>query len=573
MALNAVPAKRGWQTRTQADGTTIEIQLIGDEFCHYMINRDGKRVRENEAGMYEVVGEAPTAAQFRARRAKAQARRQYKEVGVTPNLAPKGVVIIANFNDSKMQSAHTLAVFDELCNSANCTVNNGFPSAAQYFADQSNGSYRPQFDIFGPVNLTRDTKYYGADIGEEGNDQHAADAVVEACRLADAQFNINWADYDSDNDGFVDFVYLIYAGKGQADGGSKTTIWPHNWYISAAREYYADGDEQGEHGTIHYCTYTKEECTLDGKELDNYACSSELSGNALGGIGTLCHEFGHVMGLPDLYDTDYGQNYEDALTPGSWNIMDAGSYNGDGHCPPNYDPWEKYFFGWLTPENLGSVGRQLDIVANGQQGAKSYQINALGKQQKATEAGTSYYIENRQQQGWDKYVPGHGLLVWKITFNQKAWEENAPNLTATKGSPLYTVVSASGTEIGTDSNGAYNTFPGKGNKTHVTLISGKPLKDITEKNGVVSLVYIENLTSYPVSWVVNGAVLESREYAVDGSEDLVLPAKTFEPCEGTKFIGWTTHADWCDPFSAPDDLFTTASGKVTQPVTYYAVFE
>ena len=135
MAASAVPARRGWQTRTQADGTTIEVQVIGDEFYHYTINRDGKQVREIN-GMYVEIGEAPTPAVAKARRAKGVARRQRKDIGTEPNMAPKGVVILANFSNKSMQSGHTQATFNELCNSLNCTVNGGYPSAGQYFADQ-----------------------------------------------------------------------------------------------------------------------------------------------------------------------------------------------------------------------------------------------------------------------------------------------------------------------------------------------------------------------------------------------------------------------------------------------------
>ena len=159
VSLLAVPARREWRTVTQADGTSIEVMVVGDEFFHYTINRDGKQVREIN-GKYEVVGEEPTAEVVTARRAKAVARRQRKDIGTMPNLAPKGVVILANFSNQSMQSGHTQAVFDELCNSTNCTVNDGYPSAAQYFADQSNGSYRPQFDVFGPVTLSRTVAYY-----------------------------------------------------------------------------------------------------------------------------------------------------------------------------------------------------------------------------------------------------------------------------------------------------------------------------------------------------------------------------------------------------------------------------
>lgn len=570
LAAYAVPAKRGWQTRTQADGTTIEIQQFGDEFYHYMLNRDGKQVREVN-GMYVVVGDAPSKEVARARRAKGVARRQRKDVGTEPNLAPKGVVILANFKDKSMQSSHTQAVFDELCNSLNCTVNNGYPSAGQYFADQSNGAYRPQFDVFGPVNLSRNLDYYGHNIDEYGNptdesndntsDQYATDAVVEACILANQQFDINWADYDSDSDGYVDFVYVIYAGQGEADGGAANTIWPHNWSVESAR--YSGN-----------CTYTATQCKVGGKKLDNYAMSGELSGNSLGGIGTLCHEFGHVMGLPDLYDTSYGTVYENCLTPNDWNIMDGGSYNGDGHCPPNYDPWEKDFFGWLTPINLGNTGQNLTLYANGTENQQTYQINVSGTYVGPTTSGLRYYIENRQAVGWDAPLTGHGLLIWKVNFNASAWENNVPNNTETSGSPLYTVVSASGTAIGWDGstdNCPKNTFPGSGKKTSWTGVSGKPLLNIKESNQIVTLTYIEEpvipVDPFTLTFMANG-----REFATTTSTGTVVLPDTNPldcPC-GKVFLGWTKTADYESETTAP--TYVKAGEAITEATTIYAVY-
>ncbi len=560
MMAYAVPAKRGWQTRTQADGTTIEVQQMGDEFYHYMINREGQQVREIN-GMYEIVGEAPTPAVAKARRAKGVARRQRKDVGTEPNLAPKGVVILANFKDSEMKSGHTKATFDELCNSLNCTVNSGYPSAGQYFADQSNGAYRPQFDVFGPVDLSRNVSYYGTDNpGEdEGDDQHATDAVVEACILANQQFTINWADYDSNNDGKVDFVYVIYAGKGQADGGAATTIWPHNWDVTSAISY-------------GYCTYTNAQRTLGGKKIDNYAMSSELSGSALGGIGTLCHEFGHVMGLPDLYDTSYGSVYEGNKTPNDWNIMDGGSYNADGHCPPNYDPWEKDFFGWHTPINLGSEGQNLTLYANGTENYQAYQINASGKYVDPTTSGLRYYIENRQAVGWDEPLTGHGMLIWKVNFNASAWENNAPNNSSTSGAPLYTIVSASGTKIGWDGetdNCPKNTFPGTSKKTSWSGVSGKPLLNIKESNQIVTLTYIEEpvpvVDPFELTWKADGA-----EFAKTTSTGkIVLPESEPTACEGEVFVGWTATENYRSD-DAP--AFVQAGAAITEPTTFYAVF-
>lgn len=563
MMAYAVPAKRGWQTRTQADGTTIEVQQMGDEFYHYMINREGQQVREIN-GMYEIVGEAPTPAVAKARRAKGVARRQRKDVGTEPNLAPKGVVILANFKDSQMKSGHTKATFDELCNSLNCTVNSGYPSAGQYFADQSNGTYRPQFDVFGPVNLSRNVSYYGTDKpGEdEGDDQHATDAVVEACILANEQFTINWADYDSNNDGKVDFVYVIYAGKGQADGGAATTIWPHNWDVTSAISY-------------GYCTYTNAQRTLGGKKIDNYAMSSELSGSALGGIGTLCHEFGHVMGLPDLYDTSYGSVYEGNKTPNDWNIMDGGSYNADGHCPPNYDPWEKDFFGWHTPINLGSEGQNLTLYANGTENYQAYQINASGKYVDPTTSGLRYYIENRQTVGWDEPLTGHGMLIWKVNFNASAWENNAPNNSSTSGAPLYTIVSASGTKIGWDGstdNCPKNTFPGSGKITSYKGISGKPLLNIAESNQVVTLTYIEEpqqtVDPFDVQWYSNGALFTTNQCTNYGK--VVLPSATPVACGDRVFIGWCANANYESVTTAP--TLVKAGDAVEEGAKFYAIF-
>ena len=561
VTASAVPARRGWQTRIQADGTTVEVQQFGDEYYHFMVNRAGKEVREID-GMYVEVGDAPTEETAQARRAKGVARRQRQEVGSEPNLAPKGVVIVANFNDQTMLSDHTHAVFDELFNSTNCTVNSGYPSAGQYFADQSNGTYRPQFDVFGPVNLSRNMSYYGTDNPgrDEGDDQHATDAVVEACRIANEQYTINWADYDSNNDGYVDFVYVVYAGYGQADGGASNTIWPHNWEIESAIAY-------------GYCTYTKAQCVVGGKKLNSYAMSSELDhyADALNGIGTLCHEFGHVMGMPDWYDTNYGTNYDQCLTPGDWDVMDGGAYGGDGHCPPNYSPWEKYFFGWHTPINLGSTPASLTLHANGTDHYQAYQINASGTQQSPTTSGWCYYIENRQKVGWDAPLSGHGMLIWKVNFNASKWESNEPNNTA--NNPLYTIVSATGTKIGWDGSTDHspkNPFPGTGNKTSWTGLTGKPLLNIAESRQVITLDYIEASVvpsdPFDVVFMSNGVAFDT----VTSTGTLVLPATEPDACEGKVFVGWTATADYSSATTAP--VFVQAGDAVAEGAVFYAVF-
>lgn len=563
----AVPAKRGWQTRTQADGTTIEVMQLGDEFYHYFINRDGQQVKKNAEGIFEVVGEAPSVNKVQAKRA--QARRARKEVGVTPNLAPRGVVILANFKDTKMKSSHTLETFTELCNAENCTVNSGYPSAREYFRSQSKGAYEPVFDVFGPVTLSKSYSYYGNNVPEgsdDAEDEYATDATIEACILANQQYaDLDFSQYDSDNDGYVDFVYVIYAGYGEADSDDPSTIWPHNWSIQELVTNYTD-----------YTKYTKADTKLDGVYLDNYAMSSELEGQGtLSGIGTLCHEFGHVIGLPDFYDTAYGTNFKNALTPNDWDVMDGGAYNGDGHCPPNYSPWELYFFGWHTPTNLGSEGQLLELTANGKDGYQAYQINTSDKQQSATTSGECYYIENRQQQGWDEGLPSHGMLIWKVNYNAQKWAENTPNNTA--NSPLYTIVSASGTKIGTHVNssqtasvydGPKNPYPGSAKVTTKT-IAGKPLTDISEANGIISLIYIEEpvgpVDTFDITWMAQGEVFATTQCP----GKVVLPANNPEACEGWVFAGWGKQAEY---IGATAPTFVKAGEKVSEGAVFYAVY-
>lgn len=509
----AVPAYRGWQTKSQPDGTTIEVRLTGDEFHHYWQDQAGNVVKCDSLGYWRVVESQPTPATIKARRqasAMLQSRPQ-KAVGA-PNLAPRGLVILVNFKDTKFNASNKQEAMNDLMNSSSYTDNGATGSVRQFFSDQSDGHYTPEFDVIGPVTLSNNVAHYGSnDAG--GDDLLPGDMVVEACSIANASYGVDFTRYDNDSDGYVDFVYIIYAGKGEADGGAEETIWPHNWDVYSA-EYYGN------------CSYPESQRLFDGRYIYQYACSGELSGvGARTGIGTIAHEFGHVIGLPDLYDIDYGQNYEDEATPGAWHIMDGGSYNNHGKTPPNYTIYDKYFLGWKTPINPGATAQNLSLIANGQSGYQGYQIASSNSLLTATNTNPVYYIENRQQSGWDKYLPGHGLVIWRIMYSQSVWEANGPN--ATPGTLRYAVVSASGatTKIGT----AADPFPGTQRKTEWRGVNGKPLLNITEKNGIISLSYIEevdeNICSYEVAYENATVSSESGEIAKGSTLTLtVTPA-------------------------------------------------
>ena len=518
MSTFAVPAYRGWQTKSQPDGTTIQLRLVGDEFHHYWADANGNIVKQDANGYWRVVESQPTPATIKARRqASAMLQSRPKKAVGSVNLAPRGLVILVNFSNSKFAAANTQAAMNDMMNSSSYTYNGATGSVRQFFSDQSDGQYTPDFDVVGPVTLKNNVAHYGKN-DTYGDDVLPGDMVVEACSIANASYGVDFTKYDNDSDGEVDFVYLIYAGKGEADGGADNTIWPHNWSLDAA--YYYNN-----------CTYAQSARRFDGKYINNYACSGELNGQsgARTGIGTIAHEFGHVIGLPDLYDIDYGQNYEDYMTPGEWHIMDGGSYNNDGRTPPNYTIYDKYFLGWKTPTNPGNTAQTLTLQAAGTSGFQGYQIASSNSLLTANNTNTVYYIENRQQSGWDKYLPGHGLVIWKIMYSQSVWEDNGPN--DKDGTIRYAVVSASGatTGIGT----AADPFPGTKKVTRWEGVSGKPLLNITESGNVITLTYIDDAECHSVltngtactitpssDCVANGATLTANITPTDASYDI-----------------------------------------------------
>ena len=516
----SVPAYRGWQTKTQPDGTTIEVRLIGDEFHHYWQDRSGNVVTCDSLGYWQVVGDV--AMRRVSERRKARAMSQPQKVGAA-NLAARGLVILVNFKDASFNAANTQSAMNDLMNADSYTYNGATGSVRKYFSDQSDGQYTPQFDVVGPVTLSNNMAYYGGNDAN-GDDKLPGNMVVEACSIANANHNVDFTQYDNDKDGYVDFVYIIYAGKGEADGGADNTIWPHSWNLSSA--YYYNN-----------CTYATSARKFDGKTVENYACSGEIDGQTgkRAGIGTITHEFSHVIGLPDLYDIDYGQNYKNEMTPGEWHIMDGGSYNNNGNTPPNYTIYDKYFLGWKTPINPGDTKQTLTLAANGQSGYQGYQITTDNSLLAYSNTQTIYYIENRQQSGWDKHLPGHGLVIWKVTYNSTAWNNNGPN--NDDGTLRYTIVSASGKTTGLGT--AADPFPGSKKVTTWQGISAKPLLNITETSGVINLIYIDDAECHSVKTngtnctiaassdcVANGATLTANITPTDASYDITSVSVT-----------------------------------------------
>ena len=467
----AVPARRGGLVVTQPDGSELTVYQHGDEHFHWLTNKQGEWLSMDTDGYYRVT-EALTDEQIEAKRQAAPRRAEYQ---ATPlNIATRGLIILVNFKDAAFTTSKS--EMDSMLTGKNYTRNYTYKyygrnytveskgSAWKYFYDSSNGQYDPQFDVVGPVTVSQNMAYYGGNIG--GGDKNPEAMIVEACKLVND--SVDFSLYDNDNDGIADFVYVIYAGYGEADGGAANTIWPHQYFIFQTLK-------------------------LDNTKIYRYACSNEMDNYTKHhtGIGPFCHEFSHVLGLPDLYETTGNGSHK---TMGQWSILDYGPYNNDGNTPPAYSAYERFFMGWLTPRLITEPENITLAELNESQEAllisSSDQHNLIGNDPDPT---TFYLLENRQQTGWDEYLPGHGLMLTKIQYNYKKWFDNTVNNTAK--SMGVDLIEADGKAPDYDdarpSNGymgkAKDLFPAGANA--YTLITDHAIEEITEENGVIAFKY------------------------------------------------------------------------------------
>ncbi len=442
----------------QPDGSTLTIYQHGDEFFHYTTLENGNWVKKFEDGFYrEIPAETVTALKQRRVSNRARVAEQVQQA-YPLNIAPRGLVILVEFSDLKFTKENTLEVFKDMLSGEDYTALGASGSARQYFYDQSHGKYNPQFDVVGPVTMPQTAAYYGKNNGF-GEDQYVDKMVQKACGEAD-NLGVDFSQYDHNNDGFVDFVFFIYAGYGEADSGNDDDIWPHAYWL--------------------YQGYGKR-LNLDGKMIDMYACGSELnySTKKRDGIGTFCHEFGHVLGLPDLYATQGGSH----KTWGRWSIMDYGCYNDDGRTPSGYSAYERFFLGWTTPVILNEAASVVLHDLTGMNGTAI--ITSTGKHNlKGNDPNPVefYMLENRQQKGWDKYLPGHGMLVSKIKYDYRTWMQNAPNNVASN--QCIDIIEA-------DGNSAYNQYFGKTSDlfprgaTEFTPYDNYPITGIEERDSII----------------------------------------------------------------------------------------
>lgn len=537
--LQAAPAVRRPLTIKQPNGETITIVRQGDEWCHWVTNMEGQLLVADAEGNYHVADAAEEAAwqveksRQLQRRANINAQRYEgllasraraaQQDGVVDNHALpsfpskgqiRGLVLLVEYDDVHFTISNVEQHYQDMIKKEGYSRYNHVGSAHDYYIQNSMGQFDPQFDIYGPVTLPYPRKHYGTN--SPSNDCHAYEMVIDACNLLDPE--VDFSLYDNDKDGVLDFVFLFYAGEGEHADGPEESVWPHAWSINDA---------------------VSDKLYFDGVSLDKYACTNENIYGLPDGVGTFCHEFTHVLGLPDVYDVNYSKS---SFDPGDFDLLAHGSYNGitSGCCPANLSSYERYELGWLEPKLLEPESN--DTLVNLSDSNQAY-ILPVKSETEDPRDGEYYLFENRQNEGWDEKLPGHGMLVWHIDYQPNKWVNNQVNITSYH--QCIDLVEADGKQ--TDASRKGDPFPGNSkvrtfsadtnpallgwnNPTSRTMnkpINGAALTDISEEDcpelsdkKVITFYYdeVDEQGSTPADEHYHVIIDEGFNDATDGSD-------------------------------------------------------
>lgn len=325
----------------------------------------------------------------------------------------KALVILINFTDISQDPGSTSPYYRNLLFNASPGAN----SMNNYFKEVSYNKINITGDIAGNqwFRASNNLAWHGADGAcwmidswstcidtdetlPNPNDWYIFKLAKEAVIAADPY--VNYAQYDYNSDGIIDNLIIVHSGKGQESSGVSTDIWSHKWSI-----YTYSGD-----------VFNLGYLTNDGVKAVGYTMLAEDSP-----LGTFAHEYGHDLGLPDLYDFDDSNGESEGI--GVWGLMGSGNWLGrpPGSSPSHLSAWSKYFLGWVNPIKVTStlLNKQLNQVETNDEvymildnpgdtpGYLDWSLSGAGK-------GEYFLVENRNKTGFDAYLPGKGLLIWHI---------------------------------------------------------------------------------------------------------------------------------------------------------------
>ena len=298
-----------------------------------------------------------------------------------PQRIYRQLVVLITFSDFDFSVDDPQAYYHRLLNEPGFNEGYGMGSVADYFRDQSGGRFNLQFDVYGPIKVNQKAK------SGDGRYYYGEGVMEDAFKSLAATVDIDYSLYDWDGDGNPDQILFIAAGF--CGNHVKGYIWPNTGYFGTVSKVHFDMSS--------IC------CEL---WADSTSC----------GIGTICHEFSHCLGLPDIYPT----SSSDFSAVDEWDLMDGGNYTNKGWCPPNYSAMEKMALGWGDPIELTDA-----VTITGMkpvsEGGETYIIRNSGNE-------NEYYIlENRCQTNWDYGIPGQGLAIFHVDYDREVWSSNNVN--------------------------------------------------------------------------------------------------------------------------------------------------
>lgn len=483
LSASAARPRGGWHVHRLTDGTQVSVVLRGDDSFHYYESADGQCYMAAEGGALVPTG----ALQLSQARSRAKGRAQLPSIKTDWDSTRiyRQAVVLVSFADTDFSMDDPVAAYHRIFNEHGYNGGKGPGCVADYFRDQSGGLFNVQFDIFGPYKASGDARSYANSASSLFRE-----AVLSTITTSGQDFSV----YDWDGNGVVEQVTIVYAGYGANDGTDASTgcIWPHTSSFSAIS------------------------CNDGELRLMNYTASAERWGNdKLCGIGTICHEFSHSLGLPDIYPVDSSTNEYSVVD--EWDLMDGGNFINNGWCPPNYSMTEKMLLGWAYPVELTDTTIVRDMLPVSE-GGVAYLVRY--------DAQEYYMLENRQWTGWDARLPGHGLLIAHVDYSSSIWKGNRVNNDADHH--RYDIFHAD--------NRTYHDWElivGDGSVRvggHSRYLSGSPYPYVDEEEGTVNCELTDE--SVPAAVVFGEAGFMSKPiYNVRESAD------------GTISFGFLTDAD------------------------------
>lgn len=437
-------------------------------------------------------------------------------------------VVLVNFQDAKFKINKPKEAFDQLFNSdTQADLGNGnhlnYGSVAKYFRDMSNSAFTPKFKVYDPVTVDQPETYYGGKNEDDNKDEDPRQLVKDALKLVEDQVTEDDIKSFCSDGKTIDCVYIVYAGLGQNDGGDGTTVWANCWTTDGA--------------------------TLGGKKVRWYTMSGELSPvkindstiPVVNGLGVICHEFSHSLGLPDMYPTETSA-YLDNQEMEYWDLMDGGEYTYNGFCPTAYTAFEKEQMEWQVDIKTLDSDASVTMTTSTEQGGRAYKIvNPQNDKE-------YLMLEYIQRKGWNKHLFGNGLLVYHVCLPSETLYSST-RLNNTPGYPGMAVVPADGaclsSYIKANENDYGNSlygdlFPGTGNLQgqNVTELSdtnkqpnfcwynaaktdklntNKAIKNVKYDNGVLTFDYVNDVASGILPVWGDKQATDGRVYSINGA--------------------------------------------------------